>query len=826
MARPRSHKRVARAAAVSILTFAAALAALWCAPRVSDAVAAWLRTPQVRAATLEVAGGLTLQPAAPLARAAERLGDAGRGGDAAARAAAVTLDAGLRFTMLGVTCAVPRHAGGVLVDLRTSLDGRRWSRWYTTALDVQADGRSGVPQAFTEALWTGPGRYVQVSARPAAGSAAPAALSDVRVVAIDSTEHADAGATVLGVVRRTLATVAAVELAPPAAAMTDKPAIVTRQEWGADESYRTGTPDYATPTMVFVHHTDSGNDYGRGEAEAIVRGVYYYHTRSLHWSDVGYNFLIDRYGTVYEGRYGGMTKGVIGAQVLGFNTGSVGVSLMGTHSKVTPTSASLRALEALLTWKLDVHHIDPLGRATLTCGYGEKYSTGEKVDFAVISGHRDANYTDCPGSKLYTLLPGVRKTVDATGHPKIYDVGLGTAYISPDGDGLRDGVTLTCRLSEQADWRLEVRNEAGGLVRSVSGSGTAVETTWSGRDNDGTPVPDGAYTLTLGAGNGHGEARPATAVVRVDTTPPQLQSAAVDPSPFSPNGDGQDDSATVSFQPGESGTARVTVLDDEEQVVRTVLAWHSVGAARKTVTWDGRVNVDGKLVDAPEGKTIVVVEMRDLAGNSDSVRRSVVVDRTLGYPDVTPASFSPNGDGVKDAASLAFKLTRRADVRVRVSKGEETVRVIDLGPLTAGAQGASWDGTATDGGAPASGVYQLKVVADGSHGASAVSVPVTLDLTAPRFTVPATLAAKAGKVAKVSYTVRDAYSPTVKVTVGVTDAAGTQIAALSLGWVKQGSAATCSWKAPVAGTYTLTFSAVDKAGNVQKSPGVTVLTAR
>ncbi len=335
------------------------------------------------------------------------------------------------------------------------------------------------------------------------------------------------------------------------------------------------------------------------------------------------------------------------------------------------------------------------------------------------------------------------------------------------------------------------------------------------------------YTLTLGAGNGHGEARPATAVVRVDTTPPQLQSAAVDPSPFSPNGDGQDDAATVSFQPGESGTARVTVLDDEEQVVRTVLAWHSVGAARKTVTWDGRVNVNGKLVDAPEGKTLVVVEMRDLAGNSDSVRRSVVVDRTLGYPGGHSRRHSrPTVTASKTRRPWSSSSRAAPTSRSACLKGEETVRVIDLGSLTAGAGDVTWDGSATDGAAPASGVYQLKVVADGSYGVSAVSVPVTLDLTAPRFTVPATAAAKAGKAAKVSYTVRDAYSPTVKVTVGVTDAAGTQLAALSLGWVKQGTTATCSWKAPAAGTYTLTFSAVDKSGNIQKAPGVTVLTAR
>jgi hypothetical protein len=371
-----------------------------------------------------------------------------------------------------------------------------------------------------------------------------------------------------------------------------------------------------------------------------------------------------------------------------------------------------------------------------------------------------------------------------------------------------------------------VRDAADALVRSVSGSGTAVETTWSGRDNDGRIVPDGDYALTLSAGDAHGETRPATAVVRVDTTPPQLQGASVEPDPFSPNGDDQDDVATVSFQPGESGTARVTVRDDDDQVVRTLLAWRSIGAARKSVRWDGRVNEDGKLVDAPEGKMVIVVEMRDLAGNSDAVRRSVTVDRTLGFPAVTPAAFSPNGDGVKDAVSLAFKLTRRAAVMVRVLKSEETARVIDLGILGAGDHEAAWDGAPGGGGAPASGAYRLKVVADGRHGISSVSVPVTVDLTAPKLTVPASVAAKAGKTAKVSYTVRDAFSGTVKVTVAVTDAAGAQLATLSQGWVKQGAGATASWKAPAPGTYTLTFSAADRSGNAPKVPAVTVLTVR
>jgi hypothetical protein len=150
---------------------------------------------------------------------------------------------------------------------------------------------------------------------------------------------------------------------------------------------------------------------------------------------------------------------------------------------------------------------------------------------------------------------------------------------------------------------------------------------------------------------------------------------------------------------------------------------------------------------------------------------------------------------------------------------------VDAGTLGAGAQEVSWDGAPAGGGAPASGVYQLTVSADGSLGVTSVSVPVTLDLTAPRLTVPAAATVTAGKAAKLSYTVSDKYSPTVKVSALVTDGAGASVGSVECGWVKQG-AATCSWKAPVAGTYTLTFSAVDKAGNPQKSAAVTLLIVR
>ena len=273
-------------------------------------------------------------------------------------------------------------------------------------------------QTCTEPVWTGTGRYVQLAARQAGADPAPSLLRDVRVVAINTTEDADTASALAGVVRRAAAAVAGIDLTPPAGAMTTKPRIVTREQWGANESWRSGSPTYTSVKMAFIHHTDSGNAYKASEAPAIVRGVYAYHTKAMHWSDVGYNFLIDRYGVIYEGRYGGMTRGVSGAQVLGFNTGSTGISVIGTFTSSTPPSAAVTSLERLLEWKLDVHHIDPQGTATLVCGYGQKYATGQRVKFPAIAGHRDANYTDCPGGRLYTRCPTCARSWRAPASPR------------------------------------------------------------------------------------------------------------------------------------------------------------------------------------------------------------------------------------------------------------------------------------------------------------------------------------------------------------------------------------------------------------------------
>jgi flagellar hook assembly protein FlgD len=578
--------------------------------------------------------------------------------------------------------------------------------------------------------------------------------------------------------------------------------------------------------MAFVHHTDSGNDYSAAEAPAVVRGVYAYHTKSLHWSDVGYNFLIDRYGTIYEGRYGGVTRGVIGAQVLGFNTGSTGISVIGTFVNATPPSAAVTSLERLLEWKLDVHHVDPLGTGTLVCGYGQKFRTGQNVTFPAIAGHRDANYTDCPGGRLYSQLPNVRKVVARTGQPKIYGFIVQDPAISPNDDGVNERTTIGFTVSQTATWRLDIRNEAGTLVRHQEGEGTTVETTWNGRDDSGNLLPDGVYSLQADATSAEGEARSATATLRLDTVPPDISGATIAPDPFSPNGDGQNDAAVLSFEPAEDGSARVSVIGGDDTILRRVTGWKAVTTVQQEVEWDGRISSGSGLAAAPEGAATLLLELRDLAGNTARTRVNVTVDQTLRLTSVSGDTFSPNGDGVNDSVTLSFRLTRAADVTATVVRSGSAVRTVQLGRLAVGARTVDWDGKLDGGGMATSGRYSLEVSAAGSLGVTGVARDLTADLRPPKLTVPATAAAAYRRTVRLAYTVRDAFSPVVRVTATITNAKGVVVATVPCGWVKQGVSHTCTWRPRARRTYTVTFRAMDLGGNHQASQAVTKLRVR
>ena len=189
--------------------------------------------------------------------------------------------------------------------------------------------------------------------------------------------------------------------------------VTTRAEWGANASYMSWDPDYESAGHVVVHHTAGTNNYSAGQSASIVRGIYYYHAVTLDWGDIGYNFLIDKYGTVFEGRSGSVAAPAgemsVGAHARGVNTGTMGLSMMGDYSSVSPSDAQLSSVGRMAGWFLKHAGIaDANGRAGLHVWTTERYQAGSTISMPRILGHRDVGYTTCPGNVGYSKLGTIR----------------------------------------------------------------------------------------------------------------------------------------------------------------------------------------------------------------------------------------------------------------------------------------------------------------------------------------------------------------------------------------------------------------------------------
>jgi hypothetical protein len=207
------------------------------------------------------------------------------------------------------------------------------------------------------------------------------------------------------------------------AASANAPDIVTRAEWGADESIKSTSGScrrrFFPVQQLFVHHTVGRNF--ESNPKAAMRAIYHFHTQTRGWCDVGYNFVVGWDGTIYEGRWARAYspwevhssedrsgRAVAGAHVSGYNSGSVGVSVMGNFSEVQPPPVVRRSLAELLAWEADRHDLKPRGEHTY-----RNPETGATRRLKYIAGHRDAGYTECPGNFLYAALPSVRKDAAA-----------------------------------------------------------------------------------------------------------------------------------------------------------------------------------------------------------------------------------------------------------------------------------------------------------------------------------------------------------------------------------------------------------------------------
>lgn len=287
---------------------------------------------------------------------------------------------------------------GLAVELRLSRDNIIWSPWYPIQHpETQADGRTYGENivAFESA------QYVQL--RGTLSALTPTRfpnLFDLTVVLIDA-GRAPTPAQALA---------DSAEIGPAA---LDRPAIISRQAWGADPAYLDWEPEYAPVQRMVVHHTVTS---GGGNPVAEVQAIYYYHAVTRGWGDIGYNYLVDAYGHVYEGRYGG--DDVIGAHTARWNTGALGIALLGCYDPddcspgQTPSSAALDAMAGLAAWTASRRVIDPRQEASFTNVYGDP-----PLSLYRLAGHRDYsqyidgqwyNATSCPGDTLYSQLPALR----------------------------------------------------------------------------------------------------------------------------------------------------------------------------------------------------------------------------------------------------------------------------------------------------------------------------------------------------------------------------------------------------------------------------------
>jgi hypothetical protein len=511
---------------------------------------------------------------------------------------------------------------------------------------------------------------------------------------------------------------------------TETPAIVSRASWGADEAIRRAPPSYARELrFAVVHHTAGENDYSRAEAPAIVRAIQLYHVQGNGWNDVGYNFLVDRFGTVYEGRFGGVDRNVVGAHAQGFNTGSVGVAVLGTYGGQPPSRAAQEALTGLLAWRLDVAHVDPISFVGFVSGGSDRYPSGVPALLSAVSGHRDTGFTECPGDGLYARLGTIAAQARATGGQKVFE---------PKVDVAGSSVRIRAKLAQSGPWSVVVSRTDATEVGRGSGLSSAVDWTW-----DATSASPGTYRWTLAAG----DARPATGSLRAGTSPPTVEivDAAVEPAAITPNGDGQADTAVVSYRLTTAAIVSVEVTDAFGNLVVTVTDRVLEQAGTHSVAIAG---------DAlPDGRYFVVVTARSQTGSSVQATLPLAVSRTLGFVAVEPTAISPNGDGRSDELVVTFPLTVPASVRLRIERDGRWVATPFTSALPAGSHRLTWDGTRPSG-ALRDGAYAAVVETQDAVGAVAFAVNFSVDTTPPRVKVLAGSAVRVEVSEAASLTVR------------------------------------------------------------------------
>ncbi|MFF0816258.1 N-acetylmuramoyl-L-alanine amidase [Rhodococcus sp. NPDC003318] len=415
------------------------------------------------------------------------------------------------FSMIALTSDL----GATAAKVRAKLADGSWGPWFTTEqLDSRRDDQTAPGgKTGTEPIYVGDTTAVQVLVTQAAD--AVAGLADAAPAlpnVLTPTDPAQAPipfapaavSTPLrgqDTVQQLADAVSAVLIAPGSGgsdgALADiatpiggnGPNVITRAQWGADESIRCQSPTYDDMLGgATVHHTAGSNDYTRAESAGIVRAIYAYHAQTLGWCDIGYNALVDKYGQIFEGRAGGLDRNVQGAHAGGFNENTFGIAMMGDFSTVSPPQATVDAVGKFLGWRLAKAGLDPTGYTTMYSEGTEftAYPQGAAVDLPIIFAHRDVGLTSCPGDAGYAKMDQIRSIAKANyGGSASVDSSNGTVAAAPQapattaapapantGEAVGALVTQLLKMTDQSPlaqkWLAE-GGETGRLGAALSG---------------------------------------------------------------------------------------------------------------------------------------------------------------------------------------------------------------------------------------------------------------------------------------------------------------------------------------------------------------------
>jgi uncharacterized protein with LGFP repeats len=325
--------------------------------------------------------------------------------------------------------ALTGDLAGTSTRVRAKRPDGSWGRWYQTEYETAAPDKDGAGTAgpaggprSTDPVFVGTTTTVQIAVtRPidAPVTQPPTGLTPTEKPDVGglgyrpATKEQPFGQNISAILISPPQAPAGTQWTPPTGVTMpgQAPPIISRAEWGADESLRCGSPQYDRAVRAgVVHHTAGSNDYSPLESAGIVKAIYTYHSKTLGWCDIAYNALVDKYGQVFEGSAGGLTKPVEGFHTGGFNRDTWGVAMIGNFDDVAPTPLQIRAVGRLFGWRLGMVDVDPKGTVELE-STGSSYTTfpaGAIAKLPTIFTHRDVGNTDCPGNAAYALMDEIR----------------------------------------------------------------------------------------------------------------------------------------------------------------------------------------------------------------------------------------------------------------------------------------------------------------------------------------------------------------------------------------------------------------------------------